>query len=78
MPHVVVRLWPGKSELQKKKLAEEITRCVSSILHYAEEFVSVAFEEIKSQGWIDRVYNAEIRDKWDSVVKKPGYTRVDL
>jgi 4-oxalocrotonate tautomerase len=47
MPHVIVKLWPGKSEQQKKRLAEEITRDVTSILHYGEESVSVAMEEIK-------------------------------
>ena len=25
MPHVIVKMWPGKSESQKKKLAEEVT-----------------------------------------------------
>jgi hypothetical protein len=25
MPHVIVKLWPGKSELQKQKLADKIT-----------------------------------------------------
>jgi phenylpyruvate tautomerase PptA (4-oxalocrotonate tautomerase family) len=27
MPHVVVKLWPGKSEQQKAQLAWEITDC---------------------------------------------------
>ena len=26
MPHVVVKLWPGKSERQKARLAEAITK----------------------------------------------------
>jgi 4-oxalocrotonate tautomerase len=31
MPHVIVKLWPGKSEEQKTQLAQAITResCVS-------------------------------------------------
>jgi 4-oxalocrotonate tautomerase len=29
MPHVVVKLWPGKSEQQKKKLAQEVTKAVA-------------------------------------------------
>jgi 4-oxalocrotonate tautomerase len=78
LPHVVVKLWPGKSEQQKKRLADEITRSATSILLYGEESVSAAFEEIKSQDWIEKVYNPEIRDKCDSVVKKPGYTPADL
>jgi 4-oxalocrotonate tautomerase len=28
MPHVVVKLWPGKSEQQKKRLAEAFTKDV--------------------------------------------------
>ena len=27
MPHVIVKLWPGKSEQQKTRLAEAITQC---------------------------------------------------
>jgi len=29
MPHVIVKLWPGKSEQQKARLAEEIAKDVS-------------------------------------------------
>ena len=46
MPHVVVKLWPGKSEKQKTKLAEEITKSVMEVLNYGEESVSVAMEEV--------------------------------
>jgi Tautomerase enzyme len=33
MPHVIVKLWPGKSEQKKKKLAAEITKAVMSNVH---------------------------------------------
>ena len=46
MPHVIVKLWPGKSEAQKKRLAERITEAVTDVLHYGDESVSVAFEEV--------------------------------
>jgi len=42
MPHVIVRLWPGKSEQQKTRLAEEIAKDVMDVLKYGEESVSVA------------------------------------
>lgn len=42
MPHVIVKLWPGKSEAQKTRLAEAITQNVMDILHYGEESVSVS------------------------------------
>ena len=73
MPHVVVKLWPGKSEQQKTELADAIARDVMKVLDYPDEAVSVAFEEVESSEWAERVYRPEIRDKWDQVYKKPGY-----
>jgi 4-oxalocrotonate tautomerase len=77
MPHVVVKLVPGKSEQQKRRLAEEITKDVMSILHYGEESVSVAFEEVKPQDWTERVYKPDIQDKWDRLYKKPEYNPLE-
>jgi 4-oxalocrotonate tautomerase len=34
MPHVIVRLCPGKSEEQKPRLPEAITKDVMNVLHY--------------------------------------------
>jgi 4-oxalocrotonate tautomerase len=76
MPHVIVKLWPGKSEQQKKKLAEEITRVVMSTLHYGDESVSVGFEEVPANEWMAKVYEPDIRSKPDTIYKKPGYTSV--
>ena len=45
MPHVIVKLWPGKSEQQKTRLAEAITKDVTDILQYGGESISVAMEE---------------------------------
>jgi 4-oxalocrotonate tautomerase len=73
MPHVIVKLWPGKSESQKNRLAEAITKNVMSILHYGEESVSVAFEEVSPQDWTEKVYKPDIQSKWEEVYKKPGY-----
>ena len=73
MPHVIVKLWPGKSQHQKTRLAEAITKNVMDILHYGDEPVSVAMEEGKSQDWIKQVYKPDIQDKWDKLYKKPGY-----
>jgi len=78
MPHVIVKLWPGKSEQQKNRLAEAIIKHVMDILHYGEESVSVAMEEVKSQDWIEKVYRPDIRNQWDKLYKKPGYDEKDL
>jgi 4-oxalocrotonate tautomerase len=74
MPHIVVKLWPGKSEQQKSQLAEEITNSIMSVLGYGEESVSVAFEEVPASRWAEDVYRPEVKGKWDQLYKKPGYS----
>lgn len=73
MPHVIVKLWPGKTEDQKKRLSAAIVKDVTSILNYGDESVSVAFEEVASQDWKERVFDPDIKDKWQALYKKPGY-----
>ena len=74
MPHVIVKLWPGKSEQQKVRLAEKIVEDVTRVLNYGEESVSVAFEEIDSRDWTEKVYQPDIVRNSDRLYKKPGYT----
>ena len=73
MPHVIVKLWPGKSEQQKARLAEAITKNVMEIFNYGEESVSVAMEEISPQDWPKQVYQPDILAKPEQLYKKPGY-----
>ena len=73
MPHVVVKLWPGKSERQKTRLTEAIVKDVTEVLGYGPESVSVAFEEISSREWAEKVYKPDILDNADRLCKKPGY-----
>jgi 4-oxalocrotonate tautomerase len=73
MPHVVVKLWPGKSEQQKTRLGQEITDSIMSVLNCGAESVSVGFEEVESQEWEDKVYRPEIKAKWNKLYKRPEY-----
>jgi 4-oxalocrotonate tautomerase len=77
MPHVIVKLWPGKSEDQKHRLADAITKDVMEVFNYGEESVSVAMEEVRSQDWTKEVYKPDIKGKWDKLYKKPGYTPLE-
>lgn len=74
MPHVIVKLWPGKSEQQKPRLADAIARDVMSILQYGEESVSVAIEEAAPGDWSEKVYKPDVRKSPEMLYKKPGYT----
>jgi 4-oxalocrotonate tautomerase len=73
MPHVIVKLYPGRSELQKTRLAEEIVKDVVAIAKCEEKSVSVAIEEIKPEDWAEKVYRPDILDNQKRLYKKPGY-----
>lgn len=74
MPHVIVKLWPGKSGQQKQRLAEAITKDVMNVFGYGAESVSVAMEEINPADWKEKVYTPDILSKPDEIYKNPGYT----
>jgi 4-oxalocrotonate tautomerase len=78
MPHVIVKLWPGKSEQQKQRLADEIAKDVMNVLNYGEESVSVAIEEIQAKEWAEKVYKPEIIKNSKTLYKKPGYDLSEL
>ncbi|MBX3736826.1 MAG: tautomerase family protein [Candidatus Didemnitutus sp.] len=74
MPHIVVKLWPGKSEQQKQELAARITSDAMEVLDLGAETVSVAMEEIPSHEWAEKVYRPEIAKQSNKLYKKPGYS----
>lgn len=73
MPHVIVKLWPGKSDEQKQKLADEVTRALMSTLSCREESVSIGLEEVEQKNWTEQVYEPDIVGKSGTIIKKPGY-----
>lgn len=62
MPHVTVKLWPGRSGDIKRKLAERIAADVAEGLKVDIGDVSVAFEEVERSDWGEKVYKKEIRN----------------
>ena len=77
MPHVIVKLYPGRSDEQKTHLAEEIVKDVVTIAKCEEKSVSVAFEEIKPEDWTGKVYRPDILENQQRLYKKPGYNPFD-
>ena len=74
MPHISVKLWPGRSEEAKQRLADAIVKNVVDIIGSSESSVSVSIEEIPSGDWKEKVYEPDIRSKKDFLYKKPGYS----
>ncbi len=73
MPHINIKMYPGRSEDVKQRLTEAIVKDVVEIAKCQEKSVSVSIEEIDSAEWPEKVYKPEILDKQDTLYKKPGY-----
>jgi 4-oxalocrotonate tautomerase len=73
MPHVIVKLYAGKTEQQKSDLAERIAAAVTAALGSKDASISVGIEEFDPTDWKDAVFTPDIRDKAATLYKKPGY-----
>ena len=71
MAHVIVKLWPEKSDTQRQRLADRIANDVMDVLGYGEESVSVGFEEISSGEWAEKVNKTNIENPRGKLYKKP-------
>lgn len=74
MPHVIVKLYTGKSAKQKARLAEAVTHAVTATLEYDDKSVSVGIEDVDPKDWASNVYMPDIIGKPDTIYKKPGYS----
>ena len=70
---MIVKLHSGRSEQQKAKLAEEVTKAVMTALGSSEESISVGIEDVEPRDWTETVYKPDILGKSATIYKKPGY-----
>ena len=68
MPHIVVNVWPGRSDEEKRALANRIALDVAEVFQMDTEYVSVAYEEVPEAEW-DAFCQREIDEKLDKVYK---------
>jgi 4-oxalocrotonate tautomerase len=73
MPHVIVKMYPGRTEEQKKKLVKAITDSIIKIIAVDEKVISIAVEDVSPEEWAEKVYLPDILEKKDTLYKKPGY-----
>jgi 4-oxalocrotonate tautomerase len=72
MPHVHIKI-VGKSEEEKTRLAEEITKAVMNAVQAKEDNISISIEDVKKEEWVEKVYKPDILGHPDRLYKKPGY-----
>ncbi|MGD9819827.1 MAG: 4-oxalocrotonate tautomerase family protein [Desulfomonilaceae bacterium] len=70
MPHVIIKMFPGRTEEQKMRLAEAITNSVVSIAVCSEDSVSVSIEEIAPEEWAKKVHGPFIAGNESTLYKK--------
>jgi 4-oxalocrotonate tautomerase len=69
MPHIIVKLWPGRTEEQKDKLVKKITKAVIKSIGVAEDTISIGIEEIPKERWDEDVKKPDINGKIDTIYK---------
>lgn len=74
MPHVEVKCYPGRTEEQKRKCAEKITKAITETMGCDETSVSVAIKEIEKDDWKEKVWDKQIISEEEYLYKKPGYS----
>jgi 4-oxalocrotonate tautomerase len=77
VPHVIVKMYPGRTAGQKNKLAQAISESLIKIANCDEKTISVAIEEIAPEDWAETVYKPDIIGKAQTLLKEPGYTPFD-
>lgn len=73
MPHVIVKLLSGRSEQQKARIADEVTRAIMATTGNNEDAVSVSIEDVEARDWTEKVYKLDILGGPGKLYKKPGY-----
>jgi 4-oxalocrotonate tautomerase len=73
MPHVIIKMYAGRTEEQKKKLVKAIADSIIKIVDADEKYVSIAIEDVSPEDWAEKVYRPDILEKKDTLYKKPGY-----
>lgn len=73
MPHVIVKFHPGRTDAEKRAMADAIASALERTMGYDIDFISVAVEEIEPSAWMSSVYEPEIAGQVDRLVRRPRY-----
>ena len=73
MPHVIIKMFPGRDERQKRELTDRIIRDMEETIDATSDSISVSFEEISPKEWDEQVVKPDIIDKKAFLFKSPSY-----
>ncbi len=73
MPHVDIKCYPGRTEEQKQKCADQIALVVADTMNCDLSDVSIAIKDVAAEDWTEKVRDAIIVPNKAFLYKKPGY-----
>jgi 4-oxalocrotonate tautomerase len=73
MPHAIVKLYAGRSEEQKQRIADAVAKAIMESAGSSDDAVSVSIEDVSKEDWAEAVYRPDIVAKPGALYKKPGY-----
>ena len=74
MPHVSIKHFPVEvGEDQQEALVAAVTRAVTDALGCTEDVISIALEPVPADDWNDVVYEPEIVNRKEFLIKSPSY-----
>lgn len=73
MPHVMLHLAAGRSDAEKRLLADALADAVTAAIGSPAESISVAIEDVPMDDW-PQFYRREIAARPALLFKPPGYT----
>lgn len=73
MPHIIVKMYPGRSDADKQLLADNLAALLHDSMGYKLENVSVAVVEVEPSRWMADVYEPEITHGGAALVRRPDY-----
>jgi 4-oxalocrotonate tautomerase len=73
MPHISVKMFPGKTEEQKQEFAAKVVEAAKAIFGSTDASLSVAISEVEPPEWETTVYGPDIAANEAALYKRPGY-----
>lgn len=72
MPHILVKLYPGRSEQMKQDFSRKLVECTAEALKAPIGAISVSIEEVPPDRWEETVVKPEMLDKPETLYIKPA------
>lgn len=73
MPHIVVKMYKGRTEETKMEIANILADAMSEKCGIDRSAISVAIEDIPKENWKEEVYDKELNSDNKNLYIKPNY-----